>query len=78
MKISELKTTRTVVRKSKKIVGRITYEKKSFETPYNPNIEILYQRLFAKFIDMGIVIGFMIMLNKFDFLNTNKGLIFRL
>jgi hypothetical protein len=75
MKISELNIVKTVTRKVRKSDSSISNQKKTFKIPYNPNVEILYQRFFSKIIDMGTIIGIMVLLNKYDFLNTNDGYI---
>lgn len=75
MKISELHTDRTVIRKSRQPDNSISDEEKTFEIPYNPNVEILYWRLFAKLIDISIIIGIMTALSKLNILNTNDGIV---
>jgi len=75
MKISELNTVKTVIRKVGKSDSSISNQKKTFKIPYNPNVEILYQRFFSKIIDMGTIIGIIVLLNKYGFLNTNDGYI---
>jgi uncharacterized RDD family membrane protein YckC len=75
MKISELNTVKTITRKVRKSDSSISDQKKNFKIPYNPNVEILFQRFFSKIIDMGTIIGIIVLLNKYGFLNTNDGYI---
>jgi len=72
MKISELYTVRTVVRKARQHDNSISDEQKTFEIPYNPNVDIVYKRLIAKAIDMASIIAILVGLFKFDILDTRE------
>ncbi len=73
MKISELTTSKTVQRRLNEVGKRHLLEEKTFDIPYNPNVEIVFPRLFAKLIDVAIVIACIIgiyQLNLFTNMNA--------
>ncbi|GLB48416.1 hypothetical protein Y10_07840 [Neptunitalea sp. Y10] len=70
MKISELYITKTVDRRVRNYDGSFYIEKQTFKVPYNPNVEVIYRRLFAKFIDMIVVFSLIFILK--DLINVGR------
>lgn len=60
MKISELNIKKTVTRPTRNYRFDGSKETLTFEIPYNPNIDILFQRCFAKIIDMTLILAIIV------------------